>query len=391
MLDKIHHSDEDYEAKAAEAAELAKARFNLMIKEGTRAFRELEERLRTEVPDDALVATESLTLAFTGDGPVLVHTSGTYPLHRNALNQFLEQAGMGAEFFRVRFADVADQPEYTQHRREDLVRLVNTLWVHPDRLGKKWLMRRVGNVIRSIMTRRYKPADSRLILEAFAGAMMESNAVPLQALVTDTRYVVRAVHGEVFEPIPNEPMLIGLELRGSDHGNGAQTLRTFITRVWCTNTAIGELAMREVHLGAPLPDDLPLTQETYRLNSEATAATVRDLVKALVGPAAVAKVTQQIREAHAVDMTWAQVAQKIGKLLTTVEKEKAKEIWEKPRRDEQMPSGNNRWAASNLLSWLAKNEDSDDIERRLRLERAAGQMLVGAPLTAEEDETLPPA
>jgi hypothetical protein len=41
----------------------------------------------------------------------------------------------------------------------------------------------------------------------------------------------------------------GLSLENSDFGNGALSVRAYLLRIWCSNLAITQEEMRQVHLG----------------------------------------------------------------------------------------------------------------------------------------------
>jgi len=73
---------------------------------------------------------------------------------------------------------------------------------------------------------------------------------------------------EVYEPVPGEVVAYGLFLENSDFGNGALSVRAFLLRIWCTNLAITQEEMRQVHLGKRLDESMIYSERTYGLDAK---------------------------------------------------------------------------------------------------------------------------
>jgi hypothetical protein len=85
---------------------------------------------------------------------------------------------------------------------------------------------------------------------------------------------------EVYEPIPGEMVAYGLSLENSDFGNGALSVRAYLLRIWCSNLAITQEEMRQVHLGKRLDDSVLYSRRTYELDAETTVSALRDVIGA---------------------------------------------------------------------------------------------------------------
>jgi hypothetical protein len=72
----------------------------------------------------------------------------------------------------------------------------------------------------------------------------------------------------------------GLSLESSDFGNGALSVRAYLLRIWCSNLAVTQEKMRQVHLGRRLDDSMLYSQRTYELDAETTVSALRGLVGA---------------------------------------------------------------------------------------------------------------
>jgi hypothetical protein len=51
-----------------------------------------------------------------------------------------------------------------------------------------------------------------------------------------------------------------------------------LLRIWCSNLAITQEEMRQVHLGKRLDDSVHYSQRTYELDAETTVSALRDVI-----------------------------------------------------------------------------------------------------------------
>src|SRR5262249_23574703 len=159
-------------------------------------------------------------------------------------------------------------------------------------------------------------------------------------------------------------LVYGLVLENSDFGNGALSLRTFVLRLFCTNYAIGNETLRQVHLGARLGDDFAFSDRTYRLDTAAKASAVRDLVRQNLAPSAIARLQDAIRRANDERIEPHKIGERLRKVLSKGEVNQVVESFNSPDV-ENLPPGNTTWRLSNALSWVAGK--LTDAERKLDL------------------------
>ena len=186
---------------------------------------------------------------------------------------------------------------------------------------------------------------------------------------------MRIILPTVHEIAPGEYVIVGITWDNSDFGRGAQSLRMFVMRLWCWNGAVLETAMREVHLGRRLSDDIAYSEETMSLDSRATVGAIRDTARHLLGSVKVDETTAILRAAatQGIDPKGKVEAlrKKVGKGLA----DQVSEAYNRPDV-EDLPPGNTAWRWSNALSWVAGH--TDDPETRIDLERLAGDALKAA-------------
>ena len=293
------------------------------------------------------------------------------PLHKHALNQAADRAGIPETFINR----MLERP----YGGDLIVENLNTIFAkeEPDRL----LVRSTGDQVRGVLSDSYRRLDSRPIIDMFAKACGEIGAVPIEGIDGDLRFALKAVlpkvhiigadtHGS------EEAVALGIQLSNSDFGCGALSLAVFWVRCFCTNTATREDLLRKRHLGKRLDDDMIYAQETYEADTKAMTLALRDNVRGALGPAAVEKMLATADKALALSIDPKKFFERGGELeklkLTKGEIEKARENYMNAGI-QILPRGDSVYRMSNTLSWIAQSADT--AERRLELERVAGQIL----------------
>ena len=242
------------------------------------------------------------------------------------------------------------------------------LRTHYEHLGSdRLLLRSVRGQLRGWLSDRYRRLDSRPLVDALATEATQLGAVPIDGVATETRVALKLILPQVFEPVPGEFVAYGGEWSNSDFGNGVHSFRTFVLRVICLNGMTGENALKQVHLGTRLHEDLELSDRTYRLDTATSASMLRDIVRRTFRNGA-ETLARAIRAAHERSTSVVQLAKSTRNLPKNVQSSIAA-AFESPDII-NLPVGNTAWRASNAISWVARN--TQDAELRLDLERTAG-------------------
>ena len=358
-----HHSHEAYEVAASDAARHARSIMEKKITDGQASAVRLLEHVATAVPVDRIVPSGKLNY-YVGNGELRAYADPDYKdsagIHDHALRQMAERLGLPPSYVVDLAHGAANwQKELAAHNLNEHI---------ARRQHERYLVRSVNGEVRGFLSDSFRRLDNRPLLDTFAGACQEYGAVPVEGVVTDTRISIKAMLPLVFEPVPGEVLCLGAEWGNSDFGNGRHVLRMFIWRLWCTNKATMEDALSQVHLGRRLAETIEFSEETYRLDTEASQSALKDVMRSVLSPAKVHGLLEGIKAANAAGVDWA-AAKK------TLTKTELKLVQDAYKSDDviNLPAGNTAWRASNAVSWIAgKVEDPD---RRGRLERLAGEMV----------------
>jgi hypothetical protein len=232
-------------------------------------------------------------------------------------------------------------------------------------------MRSVDNQVRGWLSDRYRRLDCQPLLLSFVEcAIKNAGAVPVRGYSLPTKVAMRVVLPTVFEPIPNQPMLYGLEWHNSDFGHGTHSLRAFIHQPWCTNECTRDDVLREVHKGGRLSEDFSYSQKTYQLDQKTSESALRDTIKGLLNPAAVDETMQVLKRAHEEKVD----PKKIPAMLKALRKGEVDAVKEAftSADIENLSPGQNRWRLSNAISFVATQTENK--YRALELERMSGKV-----------------
>ena len=364
----FHHDSRPYAVVAAEAKAHAEGVINTLIDKGRGKATAVFEKIMNEVPKDRIAKGSALTFEHneeTGLTMQIPEPQGTVveTLHRNAFGQLLARAGIPMQFHRNL------EGRGNGWASELMAHNLNEIYSHsPDR----HLVRSYGGQTRGVLSDKYRRLDSRPLIEAFADSVQNIGAVPVDGLANDTKVSIKALLPEIYEPAPNEVIAFGLQWENSDYGNGAHCMRAFMLRLWCTNFAIADTSLRQVHLGKRLSDDIVFSEETYRLDTAANASALKDMVKHSLSADTVKLYCDAIKNAHEEKIDVSKAVETLKKRLTKGEVDQVVEAFNSPDV-EMMPAGNSKWRLSNALSWVAGQ--LEDGERALELQAEAGRVI----------------
>lgn len=288
--------------------------------------------------------------------------------HPNAAVQFGEKLGLPGSWLR-------DSINGKAWQRAMVADVMSTTLNHTEERDRI-LVRSVGDQVRGILSDKYRRLNSPVIADTAAKAFAKVGAVATNAIIEDLKWNLTALlphiipvtlpnHGEQF-------ISAGVRIGNSDFGAGSLELRFLWKRLSCLNGATLESVMREIHLGAKLPDDLTFSEETYRLDTEMTASALGDLVTQLLTVDGIRTRLEpiQIAAAEVIEPTKA-----IEKLVraSRITKGEAETVTgllveSDPSKVPEGPA--TRFKLAQAISWLSHG--ADGIDRKSELEALAG-------------------
>lgn len=370
-----HHDARDYQVAASDAAKFARTKMEAAIAGGGPKGLAVIEKVHAQMPQDAIVAGRALAFEATSDALAVRLGNGAgmeRGIHRHALAQMSAKAGIPSAY-------VAELAAEAGWKRDLAAHTLNTHY-HAGESNTRHLVRSVKGEVRGFLSDRYRRLDSRPLLDTFAAECQRVGAVPVEGSASDLRWSLKAFLPMVFEPVPNEVLCVGVEIGNSDFGSAKFTLRMFIWRLWCTNLATMEDSLATVHLGKVLSDDIEFSNKTYALDTRTSVSATKDVVAGLLGPAKVNGLLETIKRADEKKIEWKTLRAQLAKKLLKEEMKAVEDAW-KTEDVTMLPSGESAWRASNAVSWVAGK--ADDADRRLELQRIAGEIVNGKADKAE--------
>lgn len=363
----FHHDGRPYEEAASEAATRARSILGSLIETGKTRAAGVIEAVQSQVPTDRIVKAGAMNFARLGGlkDALTVGWNGepAQTINRHAVGQLAERAKMPARFVDHLAAQGDWGLDLLAHNFNQIVRRDE---------NRRVLVRSVGDEVRGILSDSFRRLDSRPVLDAFCAAAAKIGALPIEGYVAETKVSIKAILPAIFEPVPNEVMAFGLNFSNSDFGDGALSIRVFMLRLWCTNYAITDEALRQIHLGGRLPDSISFSDATYRLDTERTSSMVNDVVLGELSPERVDQVCGVIRAANEQGVTPATIK---GFLSKYVNKDEHVQIADAFSSADvvNLPPGQTAWRLSNAVSWVAGQTANES--RKLDLMKVAALAL----------------
>lgn len=361
-----HHSTQDYNVAASEAAKEARGKFEAEIERGRNRALAVITQVARDVPQDRIVQAGKMDFFVSENGIKIRFPDGHETVegfHRHAVGQAAAKADIPMTFIERLMGKGAWGQELIA---ENLNRIYHNT-------GGKYLTRSVHGEVRGFLSDSYRRLDARPILEAFATGAQNLGAVPVDGYAMETKVALKVVLPHVFEPVRNEVMIFGAVYENSDFGDGAVSVRSFCERLWCTNRAISTEDLRKVHLGARLSENLQFSQRTYELDTKTMASAVEDIIGNTMSPVSVNEYMDTIRRANEQKVDGRKVADFLKANLRKPEAGAVIEAFNSPEI-EMLPAGNTAWRMSNAISWIA-NTKVEDEGRKLEVMKVAGKML----------------
>lgn len=373
----FHYSSQDYNVAASAAATHARTKLEGLIEQGRGRAQAVFQSVLQDTPTDMVVPARRIRFEpqeidygrpvkfalTTDDQSIVEELLAPLDLHNHALIQVGQRAALPKRYINELTAKEA------LWARTLLAHNLNTLYAH---VNNKYLVRTLGTEIRGFLSDKFRRLDSRPIFEAFINQCGVVGAVPVQGYALQTKNALKAILPMVFEPVNNEVLAYGVMIANSDYGDGALVIKSFVLRLWCTNYMIATDALRQVHLGKRLSENIQFSEETYSLDTAATVSAVNDIMRNLLSPENVNRVLDGVRAANEQKISSSQMKSFLQKHCTTAER---KAITDKfsSADIELLPPGQTTYRFSNALSWFAG--EAEDDRRRLELQDLAGKVM----------------
>lgn len=207
---------------------------------------------------------------------------------------------------------------------------------------------------------------------------LDNGAQACDALMTDTKVFV--------ETILPKPLCIPTRLNGqviiymgarfstSDYGDGAVDMRAFLLNGVCLNGMVRESTMKHIHLGARLQQDLQLSNETYRLDTQATVSAVKDVTRQLFAPENIEKKAREIHAASELEVDFDSELKRLVKnnWLTKNEGEGVQKLLMNNNPEDGLQGGATLWKLTQAITAYGRDLNSD---RTRELHEVAGLMI----------------
>lgn len=362
-----HHDGRGYAEAASAAALHAKTKMYQTIEEGRASAANTIQRVMTEVPSDYVVKTMAVRFGSTGED-VRLHIPDQDPLSisGNALTQLCTRADIPIAMYRK----LIGNEETAGWGPELMSTIFNECYSHQN---ERYLARAYNTRLRGWLSTNYRRLDSRPIFDRFLGDITELGMVPVAGYASETKVMMKALLPVVFEPAMDEVICFGISLENSDYGNGALSVRVFVLRLWCTNFAIADEGIRQIHLGRKISDNFEFSERTYQLDTETTVSAVSDVIKGSLSPNRVECMVDAIANASMMELEDPRkYMETFRNLLTKGERQAIVERFNTPDV-ELLPPGNTLWRMSNAISLFAN--EIEDPERKIELMKISGNMI----------------
>lgn len=310
-------------------------------------------------------------ITFNSDDEQLVMNmrKSPYTLHDNAVGQLAEKMNIPSQYLK-------GLARGNQWQKQLAATVLNehSSWTERQRM----LVRSVGTEVRGILSDSYRRLNSVEILTAFVEEASLQGAVVADAKMTDTK-----VWTETILPSPitvptvkNGDVIIfmGARFSTSDYGDGAVDIRAFLLNGVCLNGMVRESVMKQIHLGARLPDNLQLSERTYELDTKTTVSATRDLTKSLFSREAIMQKAVEIQGASNIDVDFDSELKKLVKVgsINKSDSESVQKILMNNNPNDGMQGGSTLWKLTQAITAHARELD----DRRSReLHEISGHLL----------------
>jgi hypothetical protein len=243
----------------------------------------------------------------------------------------------------------------------------------------KVLVRSVGTEVRAFLSDQYRRLDSQKIFGTHIDEVYKNGGQLSDGWMDDTRLMVETLLPKPIEVTTELNGIIylafGTRLASSDYGDGALEMYSFVMQGVCLNGLVRESRMREIHLGARLPDSLALSDETYASDSKTMALAIRDITRNLYSNEVIKTRMLEVKAAAGITIDPARELKNMIAVqrLLKGEADEIGQILMRNNPDDGMQGDATLWKLTQGITAFANREDVSD-RRRNELQEIAGKL-----------------
>ena len=316
-------------------------------------------------------------ITFNGENGLMMNMpDGQFSLHANAVGQLADRMGVPQRYLRT----LAGGEEWQVLLAAQILN-EHSGWTQRSRV----LVRTVGKQVRGVLSDSYRRLNSVEILTAFVEEASNQGAVISDAYMNDTKVWAETILPQpIVVPTKNNGDVVifaGARFSTSDYGDGAVDMRAFLLNGACLNGMVRESVMRQMHLGAKLPDSLALSQQTYELDTQTTVSAVRDLTRGLFLPENIKEKAYEIQGASEMEVDLEKEVKKLtsnGSLLKA-EGQEVEKLLMKNDPNDGVQGGSTLWKLTQAITAHARTLTP---ERSRELHEISGALLSRVKLNA---------
>jgi hypothetical protein len=275
-------------------------------------------------------------------------------------------------------------------RKHLLCYLLNThfqrgIFVDKKNNPTKFLHRISNGQLWGFLSRNYnRKLGTVAMLRPFLEECAIHGSKPIDARVSPLQAVLKCVQPIIYEPVPGEFIAFGATYTNSDFGAGSLLVQGVILRISSGTSAVLESRLRKIHLGAVISEEeIELSEETLRKESETHSSAVRDMVKDVFSEASIERALKMVEYSVTHKIPWNQLTNQLKDLLHQGEVTSLEELLKSTKsgivdlppvtvNSNGDPEANAWWAAAALGVIAARVED---VDRRASIQELAGKIL----------------
>jgi len=308
-------------------------------------------------------------ITFDANGAVkMVMNGNEFRLHDNAISQLAGRLNVPAQYLR----QLAAGDEWQKQLASKIMN-EHSLWTDRNRV----LIRSVGDEVRGVMSDRYRRLNTMDIITAFLAEVERAGGVLADGHASDTKFWFETIHPEpIIIPTAKNgdvSLAFGARITSSDFGDGSLQINSFILQGVCLNGLVRESSLRQVHLGSRLPDNVQLSERTYRYDTKTMASAVKDLTKQLYDPDMAMQKAIEVQKASEMNLNINKELKNLQReRLTKAEVKEVEEVLVQNNPDDGVQGEATLWKLVNGVTAVARDKEP----RRMReMQEIAGKLM----------------